>query len=297
MHRSAQPLSPVKTPQAKPPLTIVIIGLTITSSWGNGHATTYRGLVRELVRRGHDVLFLEHDKPWYAQSRDLPNPPYCRTELYASVDELKQRFAHNVAAADLVIVGSYLPQGVEVGQWVTSIAGGTTAFYDIDTPVTMAKLARGDYEYLSPPLIAKYDMYLSFTGGPLLERLEREYGSPRALPLYCSVDPELYRPVQSPIRWDLGYLGTYSPDRQPPLQRLMLDPAARWHDGRFVVAGPQYPPEINWPSNVQRIEHLPPAEHCAFYNSQRFTLNITRSDMIRAGSHNSLSSGGWRSAL
>src|SRR5688500_11111466 len=149
-------------------LRIVIIGLTITSSWGNGHATTYRGLVRELVRRGHDVLFLEHDKPWYASNRDLPRPPYGRTELYTSVAELKDRFAREVRDADLVIVGSYVPDGVTVGQWVTSTAGGLTAFYDIDTPVTLAKLERGDYEYLSPELIPRYGMYLSFTGGPTL---------------------------------------------------------------------------------------------------------------------------------
>src|SRR5687768_9701312 len=99
-------------------LRIVIIGLTITSSWGNGHATTYRGLVSELAARGHDVLFLEHDKPWYAGNRDLPNPPYGRTQLYASVDDLEARFAADVRGADLVIVGSYVPEGVTVGQWV-----------------------------------------------------------------------------------------------------------------------------------------------------------------------------------
>jgi spore maturation protein CgeB len=267
----------------RPRLRIVIIGLTITSSWGNGHATTYRGLVRELVRRGHDVLFLEHDMPWYYSNRDMPRPPFGRTELYASVDDLKARFAGEVGRAEFVIVGSYVWQGVDVGRWVTAHAQGMTAFYDIDTPVTLAKLARGDHEYLSPDLIPLYDMYLSFTGGPTLRRLEREYGSPRALPLYCSVDPELYFPEPRERRWHLGYLGTYSDDRQPPLERLMLDAARRWEKGRFVVAGPQYPDSIVWPTNVERINHLPPAEHRAFYNEQAYTLNITRADMIRAG--------------
>src|SRR4051812_5116909 len=183
-------------------LDIVIIGLTITSSWGNGHATTYRGLVRELVRRGHRVLFLEHDKPWYSSNRDMPRPPFGRTELYLSVDDLKERFADEVRGADLVIVGSYVPQGVAVGHWVTQNASGLTAFYDIDTPVTMAKLERGDLEYLSRELIPKYDLYLSFTGGPTLGRLEKVFGSPRALPLYCSVDPELYFPQQRQVKWD-----------------------------------------------------------------------------------------------
>jgi spore maturation protein CgeB len=271
------------TPGNEPePLRIAIIGLTITSSWGNGHATTYRSLVRELVRRGHDVTFLEHDKPWYANQRDLPHPPYGRTHLYASVDELETQFVCDVHDADAVIVGSYVPQGVEVGEWVTEHARGVTAFYDIDTPVTLAKLARGDHEYLSPDLIPAYDLYLSFTGGPTLGRLEREFGSPAARPLYCSVDPQLYFPQSVQISWDLGYLGTYSPDRQPTLERLLLEPARRWREGRFIVAGPQYPSATDW-TNVEHIEHLPPDRHREFYNRQRFTLNVTRADMIRAG--------------
>ncbi len=265
-------------------MTIVIIGLTITSSWGNGHATTYRGLVKALAARGHHVTFIECDRPWYADHRDLPDPPYCDLELYVDTHRLKERFATAVRNADLVVVGSYVPDGVAVGEWVTSNAGGVTAFYDIDTPVTLAKLARGDHEYLSPALIPKYRLYLSFTGGPTLSRLEREFGSPRAVAFYCSVDPELY----SPDKWvgvedDLGYLGTYSPDRQPPLNRLLVDPAIAWPAGRFVVAGPQYPADFRWPANVRRVEHLTPAEHRGFYCRQRFTLNVTRADMIAAG--------------
>jgi spore maturation protein CgeB len=264
-------------------LNIVILGLSITSSWGNGHATTYRGLVRELVRRGHDVLFLERDTPWYAAHRDLPRPPYGRTELYTSLEDLRARFETEVRQAHIVIVGSYVPQGVQVGQWVQRTTRGLPAFYDIDTPVTLAKLSRGDHEYLSPDLIPGYRLYLSFTGGPLLRRLERELGSPTARALYCSVDPELYAPRRCEPRWDLGYLGTYSDDRQPTLNRLMLDAAHEWRAGRFVVAGPQYPSALQWPANVERVEHLAPPEHAAFYNSQRFTLNVTRADMVQAG--------------
>lgn len=264
-------------------MNIVILGLSITSSWGNGHATTFRGLVRELAAKGHEVLFLERDVPWYASQRDLPNPPYCRTDLYGSLEELKERFADEVRRADAVIVGSYVPEGVEVGRWVTETARGVTGFYDIDTPVTLAKLEREDYEYLSPDLIPRYDLYLSFTGGPTLSRLERQYGSPKALPLYCSFDPALYFPEELEKRWELGYMGTYSDDRQPIVDELLLQPAQQWREGRFVVAGPQYPASIVWPGNVQRIDHLPPSEHRAFYNAQAFTLNVTRADMIRAG--------------
>jgi spore maturation protein CgeB len=272
---------------------IVILGLSITSSWGNGHATTYRGLVQELVARGHDVLFLERDVPWYAANRDLPNPPYGCTKLYSSLDELKDSYTQEVREADFVMVGSYVPEGVAVGEWVTTTAQGVTAFYDIDTPVTLAKLERGDTEYLSPALIPRYNLYLSFTGGPTLHRIEQQYGSPMARALYCSVDPALYYPQECDLgasrssasyrTWNLGYMGTYSDDRQPTLDRLLLEPARQWNQGRFVVAGPQYPSTIEWSSNVERIEHLPPAEHRSFYNAQQFTLNITRADMVQAG--------------
>jgi spore maturation protein CgeB len=262
---------------------ITILGLSITSSWGNGHATNYRALVAELAARGHDVLFLERDVPWYASQRDLPKPPYGRTELYGSLDELRSRFADDVADADLVIVGSYVPEGIDVGRWVTTTAGGTTAFYDIDTPVTVAAVERGACEYLDPELAGSFDLYLSFTGGPVLRHIEDAYGAPRAIAFHCLVDADAYRPLDVPIRWDLGYLGTYSDDRQPVLDRLLLEPARRRPDLRFVVAGPQYPDAIEWPANVERIEHLPPGEHPAFYASQRATLNVTRADMVRWG--------------
>ncbi len=262
---------------------IVILGLSVTSSWGNGHATTYRGLMRGLAERGHDVLFLERDVPWYADNRDVRNPPYGRTELYSSIEELKDRFARDVAAADFVVVGSYVPEGVAIGEWALANAHGVTAFYDIDTPITLSKLDRGDTEYLSADLVPRYQLYLSFTGGPTLERIQRQYGSPCAKALYCSVDPSIYHPEPRDQNWDLGYLGTYSEDRQPPLERLLLQPAVSWPEGRFVVAGPMYPESIEWPENVERIEHLSPTDHREFYNTQRFTLNVTRKEMTRAG--------------
>jgi spore maturation protein CgeB len=262
---------------------IVILGLSITSSWGNGHATTFRGLVRELAGRGHDVLFLERDMPWYAENRDLPDPPYGRTALYGSLQELKDRWTREVRDAEFVIVGSYVPQGVAVGEWVTSTATGPVAFYDIDTPVTLAKLDRGDTEYLSRALVMRYDMYLSFTGGPTLQRLEKRYYARCPRPLYCSVDATAYFPDPQPVKWTMGYLGTYSDDRQPALERLMLRPAREWTSAQFCVAGSLYPEGLVWPENVERIHHLPPREHRAFYNAQRWTLNVTRADMVRAG--------------
>ncbi len=265
------------------PLAIVVIGLSLSSSWGNGHATTYRALLGAMAARGHSIVFLECDRPWYAQHRDLPDPSFCRLAFYDHVADL-DRHRTEIEGADLVIVGSYVVDGVAVALRIRPWAR-LMAFYDIDTPVTLAMLAKGDAGYISTSVIPAYDLYLSFTGGPTLRLLRQRYGAQAAQALYCAVDPALYRPQrprQVP-RWQLGYLGTYSPDRQPALQRLLLEPAKAMPQARFVVAGPQYPDDIAWPANVDRIEHLPPSEHPAFYNSQAWTLNVTRADMVAAG--------------
>ena len=236
---------------------LVVLGLSITSSWGNGHATTYRGLLREFTRRGHQVTFLEREVRWYATNRDLPNPVFCDPPL-----PQPRRAGMEVHAAGRRgrRGGRRLlrPDGVRVGEWVCATARGIKAFYDIDTPVTLAKLARRDFEYLAPHLIPCFDLYLSFTGGPTLRNLEEAYGAPLARALYCSVDERLYRPQALKPRWDLGYLGTYSDDRQPKLERLLIEPARSLASRRFVVAGPLYPEGIAWPRNVARIDHLAP---------------------------------------
>lgn len=261
---------------------LVVLGLSLSSSWGNGHATTYRALLAAFAARGHDILFLERDMPWYAQNRDLPDPGFCRLALYDGLDGLAA-FTADIAGADAVLVGSYVPDGIAVAEFVQATARGVTLFYDIDTPVTLAALERDDCAYLSRAVIPGFDVLLSFTAGPTLARLEREFGARNAQAFYCSVDPARYHPTGVTRRWDLGYLGTYSDDRQPTVERLLIEVARRAPARRFVVAGPQYPAGIDWPENVERIEHLSPDAHANFYSACNWTLNVTRADMIRAG--------------
>jgi spore maturation protein CgeB len=266
------------------PLSIVILGLSITSAWGNGHATTYRALVRGLSDEGHSVLFLERDVPWYEGNRDLATPETCELGLYRTLPELFARFGPRMRRADAVIVGSYVPEGAELIDRLLAERVRPLAFYDIDTPVTLAALDRGESTFLRAAQVPLFDAYFSFAGGQVLDHLERIRGARQAEALYCSVDTERYRPAtHGTVRWDMGYLGTYSEDRQPTLEALLLEPARRLPDRRFVVAGPMYPDSIDWPANVERVQHLPPARHPAFYNAQRFTLNVTRADMRRMG--------------
>jgi spore maturation protein CgeB len=266
-----------------PQIDVVILGLAITSSWGNGHATTYRSLVKGLHQRGARVLFLERDQPWYADNRDAARPPGCETQLYSSLGDLQRRFGARVREADAVIIGSYVEEGRDVCDWVLAAARGVRAFYDIDTPVTLRRLETDECAYLRADQIRAFDLMLSFTGGPTLQRLEREYCARRAAALYCSVDVDAHRPQAIAQDIDLGYMGTYSADRQPGIDKLLNAPARTLPQRRFLVVGAQYPSRLKWPSNVLRIDHLAPAQHGRFYSRQRYTLNVTREDMRCAG--------------
>jgi spore maturation protein CgeB len=264
-------------------LNIVVIGLSVTSSWGNGHATTYRALLGALARLGHRITFLERDQPWYRTNRDLVRPADWQVKLYHKPQDIPARFGKLIAEADLVVIGSYVPDGVAIAEWVTAHAQGLTAFYDIDTPVTLAELEKATSPYITAAMIPRFDLYLSFSGGPVPGMIEDLYGSPMARALYCSADPKTHKPQAKPAKWTLGYLGTFSKDRQSQLEDLLLTPARQLAEHRFAVAGSQYPPALAWPGNVERIEHLSPQRHSTFYSEQRFTLNVTRADMRTLG--------------
>jgi len=264
---------------------IVICGLAITSSWGNGHATTYRALARALNARGHKVIFFERDLEWYASNRDMPEPPFCRVHIYEQWGDISGLLRRELSDADVAIVGSYFPDGVAAANEVLNSPAAVKAFYDIDTPITFSKLQAGDEEYLRRDQVAAFDIYFSFTGGPMLREIESNFGVRSAVPLYCSFDPSRYRlcEMDPKYRSDLGYMGTYAADRQEKLEELLCQPARLLRDGEFIVAGPQYPATIQWPSNVKRIIHLEPKFHPPFYCSSRFTLNLTRKQMVQVG--------------
>ncbi|WP_265499756.1 CgeB family protein [Paracoccus beibuensis] len=262
---------------------IIIFGLSLSSSWGNGHATTFRALLRGLKAQGRRVLFLERRQPWYLENQDLPDPDFCELEFYDDIGAVLDRHRGRLEKAGAVIVGSYVPDGRQLIDALHSLPLQQLCFYDIDTPVTMGMLERGEEQHLARRQVPWFDCYLSFSGGRVLDRLHDQFGARNPVALYCSVDEAAYQPMDVSKRWDLGYLGTYSPDRQPGLEALLIEPARRLPQMRFVVAGSMFPPDIDWPANVERIDHLPPARHAEFYNAQRFTLNITRDAMRRLG--------------
>lgn len=265
---------------------ITIFGLSITSSWGNGHATTFRALCQALHRRGHRIVFFERDQEWYASNRDLPDAPYCTVKIFQSWDDVLPLVRAELRDSDVAMVGSYVPDGIAALDEILDSKVPVKSFYDIDTPITAGHLKReGQTAYLLRRQLRELDLYFSFTGGPLLQELEVKFGVPLAVPLYCSVDPDRHRELHPSPKFacEMSYMGTYASDRQPKVDELLCRPARRLRKKRFIVAGPQYPAEVRWPENVERVFHLSPRHHAAFYCSSLLTLNVTRRDMVMAG--------------
>jgi len=275
----------VSATEATRRLRLAFFGLSLTSSWGNGHATTYRGLLGGLRARGHAIDFFERDADWYAAHRDLPCPPQARLHLYADWGQQSAPALEVARAADAVVVGSYYPDALPLLDALLSRPHPPVCFYDIDTPVTLQALERRRCAYLRAELIPEFDIYLSFTGGPVLNELRTRWGARRSAPLYCACDMREYVPSEPSHRPDavLSFLGTYAPDRDAKLNRLLLEPARRLSQFRFRVAGSMYPATAAWPPNVEYTSHLPPASHPGFYSSARFTLNLTRQAMVESG--------------
>jgi len=265
---------------------LVIFGLTVSSSWGNGHATLWRGLIRSLVQLGHKIVFFERDVPYYANERDLTEIPGGELILYEDWDSVRARAKRELLDADVAIITSFCPDGIAAAELIFDCGGAVAAFYDLDTPITLARLSRGEeIPYIGPSGLADFDFTLSYTGGRALEALRHDLGARAVFPLYGHADPEIHSPVAAAdhYRADLSYLGTYAQDRQDALARLFVEPARGRPKQRFAIGGAQYPQEFPWSDNIYFVRHLPPSEHPAFFSSSRMTLNVTRRDMAAMG--------------
>lgn len=265
---------------------IIIFGLTISSSWGNGHATLWRGLCRALAGNGHDIVFFERDVPYYALNRDLNVIEGGELVLYAAWAEARARASREIDEADAVVVTSFCPDGVCACDLVLQSKRPLKVYYDLDTPVTLAYLASGETApYLGPHDLSGFDLVLSYTGGTALDELRRRLGARLVAPLYGHVDPQRHRPADFNRNYasDLSYLGTYAADRQNSLESLFITPARRRPQRKFLIGGAQYPPDFPWHPNIFFVRHLPPSEHPAFFSSSRMTLNVTRGVMAAHG--------------
>lgn len=264
---------------------LVIFGLTVSSSWGNGHATLWRGLLKAFAQRGHDVVFFERDVSYYAAQRDLTQLPLGELCLYNSWEEVLPLARRHLDDADVGMVTSYCPDGREASELVLE-SDTLHVFYDLDTPVTLSRLSAGEtVPYLPPQGLSDFDLVLSYTGGAALTQLQSRLGARRVAPLFGSVDPNAHYPVPpvDAYRSSLSYLGTYAEDRQRALEALFIVPAQRLPQRRFLIGGAQYPASFPWTDNIHFKRHLPPIEHASFFCSSRITLNVTRRAMAEMG--------------
>jgi len=263
---------------------IVVFGLSVSSSWGNGHAPLWRALIRALHADGHRVTFFERDVPYYSAHRDVTALEGGELVLYADWDAQQARRAAD--ASDVAIVTSYCPDALLATATILESRAPLRCFYDLDTPVTLARLAAGEsVDYVGSAGLGPFDLVFSFTGGAVLDLLRTRLGARHVVALYGSVDTDVHAPgpVRSQYRASLSYLGTYAADRQAMLERLFIEPARRRPDERFVLGGASYPADFPWTGNVFFVRHLPPGEHASFYASSRMTVNITRAAMAAAG--------------
>jgi spore maturation protein CgeB len=264
---------------------ITVFGLTISSSWGNGHATPYRAIFRALHGMGHEVHFFEKDVPYYRSRRDFESCDYCTLRLYSDWPQVRRLALQTANESDVVIAASYVPEGRRICAEILDLSRPLLVFYDLDTPITLQGVKNSTVEYLHSSQLAAFDLVLSFTGGDVLRELDEGYGARIVRPLYGCVDPDIYARVEPSAEFicDLSYMGTFAPDRQEKLGELFLEPARRHPSKRFLLAGPLYPADWQWPDNIRKMEHVAQQEHPRFYSSSRITLNITRGEMARNG--------------
>jgi spore maturation protein CgeB len=265
---------------------LVVFGLTVSSSWGNGHATLWRALLRAFAARGHRVCFYERDVPYYAAHRDLTELPGGTLRLYPAWDDVRHEAARELADADVAMVTSYCPDGVAATELALSSGAAARVFYDLDTPVTLERLAAGEpVPYLGAGGLAGFDLVLSYAGGAALDALRARLGARRTATLYGSVDPDTHRPAppSPPFAADVSYLGTYAADRQDALAALFVEPARRLPARTFLIGGAQYPADFPWARNIHFVRHVAPGDHPAFFASSPLTVNVTRRAMAAMG--------------
>ena len=267
-------------------MNFVIFGLSISSAWGNGHATLLRGLFRALHTRGHEIHFFEKDFPYYAAHRDAAVLPYAHLHLYQDWNQAVGEIRQAVGKADVGVVTSYCPDGAAACRLILDSHLPRSVFYDMDTPVTLERLARGErIDYLPQEGLAEFDLVLSYTGGRTVDGLREQLGARNVAPLYGWVDPAIHfrQPVHEGFAAALAYLGTYAADRQPALEELLIAPAHDLADRQFVVAGALYPDRASWPVNIKSFDHIAPPDHGRFYSSSPLILNVTRASMAQNG--------------
>jgi spore maturation protein CgeB len=265
---------------------IAFYGSSLLSSYWNGAATYYRGLLRELATFGHDITFFEPDAFDRQKHRDFEVPDWCRVFVYEARPDALSHVIAEASDADAVIKASgvgYEDEALLTGLMLAARPDALRIFWDVDAPATLAEMAVDPEHYLRTAL-SDLDLVLTYGGGDPVVRRYREMGARSCVPIYNALDPTTHYPVDREPRFacDLAFLGNRLPDREARVNRFFFEPARRMPDARLILGGSGWE-GYDLPGNVTSLGHVSTHEHNAFNSTPKAVLNISRESMATMG--------------
>ncbi len=265
---------------------LAFFGSSLVSSYWNGAATYYRGLLKQLAQLGHDVSFYEPDAFGRQQHRDIADPPWAKVVVYpATADGWQRQWSQALRDADVVIKASGVGVFDEELERALAAApmGVLRIYWDVDAPATLEAIAAHPQHHLREA-IPRYDMVFTYGGGDPVVAGYAGFRARHCVPIYNALDPETHFPAAPDPKFgcDLGFLGNRLPDREARVDEFLLATARLLPDRSFVLGGAGWDDKVV-PPNVQRVGHVGTAAHNAFFASGLTTLNINRDSMVRTG--------------
>uniref|UniRef100_Q022V2 Spore protein YkvP/CgeB glycosyl transferase-like domain-containing protein n=1 Tax=Solibacter usitatus (strain Ellin6076) TaxID=234267 RepID=Q022V2_SOLUE len=265
---------------------IAFFGSSLVSAFWNGAATYYRGVLRALANRGHEVTFYEPDAYQRQRHRDIEDPPWVRVVVYEATESGMSAALKAGAGADLIVKASGV--GVFDEELEAAVASlkrpdNLVAFWDVDAPATLDRV-QGNAEDPFAALIPQYDVVFTYGGGPPVVFAYEELGAQRCVPIYNGLDPDTHHPAERDARFtgDLGFLGNRLPDRERRVEEFFLRPAAGLPQMQFLLGGSGWADKPR-SSNIRYLDHVYTRDHNAFNCTPLAVLNISRDSMARYG--------------
>jgi spore maturation protein CgeB len=265
---------------------IAFFGSSLLSSYWNGAATYYRGIIRALTTRGHDITFYEPDAYDRQKYRDIEPPSWAKSVVYQPTEECALAEIEEARSADLIIKASgvgVLDEFLDAAVLDLSSSRSLVAYWDVDAPATLER-AHADTTDQFRTLIPRYDLILTYGGGAPVVDSYRQLGARACIPIYNALDPETHHPdgVRPEYLADLSFLGNRLPDREARVDHFLIEPAYCRPDRSFLLAGNGWH-DKSLPSNVRALGHVFTTDHNSFNCSARIVLNINRDSMARFG--------------
>ena len=265
---------------------IAFYGSSLLSSWWNGAATYYRGLLRDLAGRGHDITFYEPDAYERQDHRDMDPPDWASSVVYPATAGGLRSVLAEAGEADVVVKASGV--GVFDDELIAGIIDHASPralkiFWDVDAAATLEEMRR-DADHPVRRALGSLDLVLTYGGGPPVVSAYEGFGAARCVPIYNALDPSTHFPVEPDSRFaaDLSFLGNRLPDREARVERFFLEPAAALPDHRFLIGGNGWESK-GLPSNVRHLGHVFTHEHNAFNCTPLAVLNVARDSMADVG--------------